>query len=92
MRKVAYVLLFVVAFLIFKAFYLDSYLARQGEQKSEPAVPPMAEQSASAPEHNASRDQNGSSGPRKAKHTPPYSDMPLEKVGESIAEKIGGRI
>lgn len=97
MRPVVYIVLAVVALITFKAFFLDEYLA---ERKAAQAN--ATESNATTPQEQShpykkpisslktkeahSGEQNTSS----EKPKPSYSDMPLEKVGNKIAEKIEG--
>lgn len=99
MRPVVYIVLAAIALIAFKAFFLDEYLAeRKAAQanatESDAAVPkedtrldakPVSVLKAKEP---SSSEENASN----EKPKPSYSDMPLEKVGNKIAEKIEGHL
>jgi len=99
MRPVVYIVLAAIALIAFKAFFLDEYLAEKKTAQTN-----TAESDAAAPKEDTSMDakpvsvlkakepsgsdQNASN----EKPRPSYSDMPLEKVGNKIAEKIEGHL
>lgn len=98
MRPLVYIILFALAFIVFKAFYLDEYLAekRAAEANATEAntsevatpadsfskpVPQLKTRSVYGVEQNLTIKKQKSS----------YSDMPLEKVGDKIADKLEGK-
>ncbi|MDD3769367.1 MAG: hypothetical protein PHV10_02020 [Sulfuricurvum sp.] len=90
MRLVLYALAAIIAFLVFKAFYLDAYLAERKaaeanvSSETNVSVLPEAQTPPSVP---APKPAETNATPPKA----PYSDMPLERAGEKIAETIGSK-
>ncbi len=90
MRLVLYALAAIIAFLVFKAFYLDAYLAErkaaEANVSSETNVSVLPEVQ-TPPSVPASEPAETNATPPKA----PYSDMPLERAGEKIAETIGSK-
>lgn len=101
---IKYLILLAVAFLVFKAFFLDDYLAQRKASEAnvtevEKSVPEQAAPAVSDKERGIKiqsvysgeqsiREQNISAGKSK----PSYSEMPLEKVGDTIAEKLESKI
>lgn len=90
MRLVVYAVALIIAFLVFKAFYLDAYLAERkaaeanASEETNVSTLPAAQTPPSVP---AAEPAETNTTPTKA----PYSDMPLERAGEKIAETIGSK-
>jgi hypothetical protein len=83
MRKIIYIFILAVVFLIAKAFYLDDYIA---EYKS-------ADTNISS-ENNSSSEENSSISPVETieQHYNSQKKMPLDQLGDSIAEKIEDKL
>ncbi|MBN2869588.1 MAG: hypothetical protein JXK04_01370 [Campylobacterales bacterium] len=99
MRPIVYILLLAVAALVFKAFFLDAYLAERKSAESNAvetnvSIAEKAEESFSKPVPNlkSSGIYTGEQNVTIVKSKPSYSEMPLEKVGDTIAEKLESQI
>lgn len=98
MKRVVYIILFILAFIVFKAFYLDEYLAkRAAENNVTEANNTMSEGSESTfskpvPALKTSSVYSGEQNVSIKKQKLPYSDMPLEKLGNEIGDKIDGKL
>jgi len=92
MRPFVYLILLVLAVIVFKAFYFDSWQAEKRSETNASAETVQAEKvetppPATQPEFNIS----GMGAEKKVKPKPEYSGMPLEKVGDEIADKLEGK-
>jgi hypothetical protein len=99
MRVIVYTLLAALVLVVLKAFYLDEYLAKRKaaeanatetnvtimEMPKEPFTKPV-------PVLKTRGIYSGEQNLTVEKRKPSYSEMPLEKVGNTIAEKIGGKL
>jgi hypothetical protein len=96
MRLIVYAFIFAVVFLIFKAFFLDSYIAEHyGDDAnvteanvtipSPSPVQPEPEVIPQAPAENVS-----SMAPikKETKQTPEDKKMPLDQLGDSLSKHI----
>lgn len=99
MRPVVYIILFILAFIVFKAFYLDEYLAEKRvteanatEANISEVATPADSFSKPVPQLKTSSVYGGEQNLTIKKQKPSYSDMPLEKVGNEIADKIEGKL
>ncbi len=94
MRTVIYALLILVALLILKAMFVDDYLAeRKAAETNTTAVETQTQSSGG--ENNVSSAESvkqSDSETNKTRQKAPYSDMPLERAGDTIAETIGGKL
>ncbi len=88
MRPIVYIILLAVAALVFKAFFLDAYLAERKAAESNTTV--------QTPQAAAPKPEPVKTMPVKRiednltdiRMTPNYKEAPLEKLGDTIAEKI----
>lgn len=99
MKPIVYIILFVIALIVFKAFYLDEYLAEKRAAETNATEINTTEAkgadtsfSKPVPEVNMSGFYSGEQNVTVKKQKPSYSNMPLEKVGDEIADKIGGKL
>lgn len=96
MRPIIYIILLAIAALVFKAFFLDAYLAErkaaennvttEAAQTVETEAKPAGQAAQSQPkriEMNETKDM---------KMMPNYKEAPLEKLGDKIAEKLDDKI
>lgn len=101
MRPIVYIIVFLIAALVFKAFFLDAYLAERkaaeaNVTETEVTAVETQQDSFSKPVPSLQTkgvytgEYNRSSAPEKPK--PSYSEMPLEKVGDAIADKVEGKL
>lgn len=99
MRRVIYLFLFAIAFLIFKAFFLDAYLAEHyyktdenssveanvSEEITQAASEPVPEAKPVANENNLS---GMSAEKQEKKEEPEDKKMPLDRLGDKLSEHI----
>ena len=99
MKPIVYIVLLAVALLVFKAFFLDDYLAQK--KAAEANVPEANVTAAAKPEEVSPKPVSGvrikgiygtEGNMSIEKPKPSYSEMPLEKVGDTIAEKLEDKI
>ncbi len=85
MRPFVYIVIFAVVFLIFKAFFLDSYLKERSASEANTSVEvTQGEPSVVVePEKNITKSSNANS---------PKKDMPLDRLGDEIADKLKGKL
>lgn len=97
MRRVVYLFLFAIAFLIFKAFFLDEYLAEHYYKSDanatvETNVSEEAPQIVSEPEVKPVPDDNNQSASSAEKQENKESSddkkMPLDRLGDKLSEHI----
>lgn len=88
MKQFIYLIIFLVFLLILKAFYLDPYLSKQFGESNTSA------QTNDSIDPNTSLDQ-----PKAVEQTSPKpypssskEKMPLDKLGDSIANTLGDKI
>lgn len=90
MRKIIYIFILAVVFLIAKAFYLDDYIAEYKNSDTNTS----SERNQSLSENNFSSGENSNiSVEQKIEqqyNTP--KKMPLDQLGDSIAEKIEDKL
>lgn len=88
MRPFVYVVIFAVVFLIFKAFFLDSYLKERSASEANTSVEvTQGEPSVVVePEKNITKESSANS-PKKDN-----KDMPLDRLGDEIADKLKGKL
>lgn len=79
MRPFVYLVIFAVAFLIFKAFFLDSYLKEQRGSESNNSVEVTQEKSVSGTVPPISKEKSV----EKSKE-----EMPLDKLGDDLSKHI----
>lgn len=89
MRAFVYIILLALTIIVFKAFYWDS---RSKEALPETNTSLETVQIMPLPAVQAEGNISGMNAPEKIKPKPAYSDMPLEKLGESIAGTVKGKI
>lgn len=99
MRPIIYIILFAVAALIFKAMFLDDYLAKRNASESNVTEANASTQkkadgsfSKPVPSMKMNSIYSGEQNLTIEKKKPSYSEMPLEKVGDSIADKIEDKL
>lgn len=94
MRTVVYALLIIVALLILKAMFVDDYLAERNaaETNATAAEPQTESKSDDKNFSSAESSKQSESDTNKTGKKAPYSDMPLERAGNTIAETIGGKL
>lgn len=99
MKPIVYVILFVIALIVFKAFYLDEYLAEKRAAETNATETNTTEVKAAdtslskpVPVLKTSSIYGGEQNVTIKKQKPSYSNMPLEKVGDEIADKIEGKL
>lgn len=85
MHRLGYILLFALVFLIFKAFFLDDYLAKRSAENNETAV--VEETNVSA-QPVAPLPEEPKSHPSAKKN----EGMPIDQLGDSIAEKLDKKL
>lgn len=85
MRPFVYVVIFAVIFLIFKAFFLDSYLKERSASEANTSVEMTQGTSAVVvePEKNITKESSANS---------PNKDLPLDRLGDEIADKLKGKL
>jgi cytoskeletal protein RodZ len=93
-RTVVYALLIIVALLILKAMFVDDYLAERNaaETNATAAEPQTESKSDDKNFSSAESSKQSESDINKTGKKAPYSDMPLERAGNTIAETIGGKL
>lgn len=95
MRVIVYSLLAALVLLVLKAFYLDEYLAKRKAAESnatETNVTIMEMPKKPVPVLKTRGIYSGEQNITVEKRKSGYSDMPLEKVGNTIAERIGDKL
>lgn len=88
MRAFVYIILLVLTIIVFKAFYWDS---RPKEAAPETNTTVETVQIMPLPPVQVEGNISGMSAPEKVKPKPAYSGMPLEKLGDSIADSVKGK-
>lgn len=90
MQRFVYLILFFIIVLIIKAFFVDSYLKEKSVSEANASVEtaqPEEVQSVTT-ENNIS----GMAAEKKKDPAPKQEGMPLDRLGDSIAEKIEGKL
>ncbi|MCK9372644.1 MAG: hypothetical protein M0P91_05560 [Sulfuricurvum sp.] len=93
MRVFVYTTLFLLTLIVFKAFYWDAdkiNLSQNEENISVESVP--SEPFVMAPQEAVSQEKNESNGSKGSQSTPSNKNMPLERLGDAIADKLQKRI
>lgn len=89
MKVFKYIIVFVIVLLIFKAFFLDSYLEKKRLSESNASVEIVQEEPASVKEEfNIS----GMAAEKKMKQKQKNEGMPIDELGDSIAEKLEDKL
>lgn len=88
MRAFVYIILLALTIIVFKAFYWDS---RTKEAVSETNTTVETVQIMPSPVVEPEGNISGMSASEKVKTKPAYSGMPLEKLGDSIADSVKGK-
>lgn len=89
MKVFKYIILFVIVLLIFKAFFLDSYLEKKRLSESNASVEIVQEEPVSVKEEfNIS----GMAAEKKMKQKQKNEGMPIDELGDSIAEKLEDKL
>lgn len=88
MRLFIYGILFVLALIVFKAFYLDSMKTETPSEENASAEMPKLSTDELFPAPKYEGNVSGMGAPKKEKVKPSYSDMPLERLGDSIADTV----
>lgn len=82
MERFIYLVILAIFVLIFKAFFLDDYLKKRALENTE---------SVSVEQTEATVEENSTVTPKKV-HTPnKHEGMPIDALGDSIAEKLEKR-
>lgn len=90
MRAFVYIIILAIVFLVFKAFYVDAYLE---EKKVEEAnVTKFTIPTKPVPILKTRGVYSGEQNVTIVKRKTPYSDMPLEQLGEKIGDKLGEKL
>lgn len=90
MQRFVYLIIFLIIALIVKAFFVDSYLKEKSASESNASVEAaQPEEVQSAPVEN---NISGMAAEKKKNSVPEQEGMPLDKLGDSIAEKIEGKL
>lgn len=90
MQRIIYIIIFAIVVLIFKAFFLDDYLkSRESENNETAPVEEVKTDEAPKVEPSATK-----SVPEKKVHPKPNKNegMPIDQLGDSIAEKLGDKL
>lgn len=93
MRAFVYTTLFLLTLIVLKAFYWDAdkiNLSENEENSSVESVP--SEPFVMAPKESVTQEKNESNGSKAAQSTRSDKDMPLERLGDAIADKLQKRI
>jgi len=88
MRPFIYLLIFLFAFILFKAFYLDSLPSEPDVESNATSV---AEEVSGTPEANETVHESTKENP----HPTGWADKsgrPIDQLGDSIAEKFKGKL
>jgi len=90
MRLFIYFILGAIALIMFKAFFLDDYLAqRESADTNVSSVETVEEKPAPAiQQEKVVKPDNNVSEIKKKKTTQSHEHMPLDQLGDSIADKI----
>ena len=87
MRFFFYAIIFAIVFLVFKAFFLDAYLQERGNIESNNSTETLQEGNTSL------MYTNNLMGEKKEKERMDKEEvMPLDKLGNSIADKIADKL
>lgn len=99
MKAIVYIILLAITLLVVKAFFLDDYLAQRKAAETNttktgtsPEEKPESTFSKPVPKLKSSGIYTGDRNLTIEKRKPGYSEMPLEKVGDTIAEKLEEKI
>ncbi|MBD3809116.1 MAG: hypothetical protein IE884_01130 [Sulfuricurvum sp.] len=84
MHIVKYLFLFAFVFLIFKAFLLDDYLAKRSTDNNETAVVEEVNASTVTVEKPEK--------PKSATSSNAKEGMPIDQLGDKIADKLGDKL
>lgn len=90
MQRIIYIIIFAIVVLIFKAFFLDDYLkARESENNETAPIEEAKTDEASKVEPSAAKSVT-----EKKVHPKPNKNegMPIDQLGDSIAEKLGDKL
>lgn len=89
MQRIIYIIIFAIVVLIFKAFFLDDYLkSRESETNETTSVEEVKTDEASKVEPSVSK-----SIPEKKVHSSEKNEgMPIDQLGDSIAEKLDDKL
>lgn len=85
MHRLGYILLFALAFLIFKAFFLDDYLEKRSAENNNTTI---------VEEVNSSQEPVEKVEEKPKQHTQVKKNegMPIDQLGDSIAEKLDKKL
>lgn len=90
MQRFVYLIIFLIIALIVKAFFVDSYLKEKRASESNASVETaQPEEVQSEPVEN---NISGMAAEKKKNSAPKQEGMPLDKLGDSIAEKIEDKL
>jgi Flp pilus assembly protein TadB len=92
MKVFKYIIVFVIVFLIFKAFFLDSYLEKKRLSESNASVETTQEESASVEEEFNVSGMAAEKKEKKEKQKKKNEGMPIDELGDSIAEKLEDKL
>lgn len=84
MHIIKYLLLFAFVFLIFKAFFLDDYLAKRSAENNETAAVVEENRSAVTVEQSEK--------PKRSSPSNTKEGMPIDQLGDKIADKLGDKL
>ncbi len=89
MRRIVYIIFFAIVVLIFKAFFLDDYLKERASENNETA--PVEE----VKTEETIKDKptvTKSVKEKKVQHSNKNEGMPIDQLGDSIAEKLDDKL
>lgn len=94
MRPFVYIILFALTLIVFKAFFVDEYLAKKKLSESNATEVNTSSVSFTkpVPQLKTRGVYGGEQNLTIKKMKPAYSDMPLEKVGNEIADKLEDKL
>jgi hypothetical protein len=85
MHIIKYLLLFAFVFLIFKAFFLDDYLAKRDAENNETTA--VVEENISTPPPPPVQEE-----PKTHPTAKKNEGMPIDQLGDKIADKFGDKL
>lgn len=95
MRPFVYIILLALVIIVVKAFFLDDYLAKKKLSESnatEVNTSSTYSFTKPVPQLKTRGVYGGEQNITIKKQKPAYSDMPLEKVGDEIADKLEDKL
>lgn len=86
MRFFVYVIIFIIVLLVVKAFFLDSYYQEKNNIESNTSTEAVSEDDSPLMRNKSLFTE------KKEKSKPNNEGMPLDELGDSIAEKIADNL